>query len=421
MTTNRHLISEQMLVRHVTLLDRGSSIPFFTKQFVVDAGTVAVMTVGGAYKETLQPGTYFLNRYKRRRDVQSHVVNDKIQNFMVTTNREFTIQNPVPVEINLNLSIEYQVSDPIKVALEIDQPLGALFDRTIQAVRGAIVYASIDEIRQQGHGIAQTTLQNLRAMKLPSVIGIDVINVMTTSIKATDTGSDELANLQMTEMKRAREHQMDQQMLASTQVTWEWMLLNRPEIAQQLIAQHGALAKEMLDKGILDPSGQLNSPTGSSGMNVAGIMNQLGPGQFMSGGGFPSAGVPTQSHMGGQPQLGHSPQQLQPPQQQDVHTRMSKEIELIKSLPGAIVEAKAGVNEHGIPDNSYNLRVQLPRRSGGMLEIFIICMQGYPEQQPIVEVLMDGQEVPVTAGALSRWQPSYYLLEIVREVQNYYG
>ena len=51
------------------------------------------------------------------------------------------------------------------------------------------MYATIDEIRTQGEGIARATLQRLQAMQLPKTLGVEIFNVLVTTIKDTDAGS----------------------------------------------------------------------------------------------------------------------------------------------------------------------------------------------------------------------------------------
>ena len=82
--------------------------------------------------------------------------------------------------------------------------------------------------------------------------------MIVTSIKATDVHEDALAAQDMKEYKKARDWQLDSQITQNSQVTWEWMLINRPEVAQQLISTYGSLAKEMIERGAIDSSGLLN-------------------------------------------------------------------------------------------------------------------------------------------------------------------
>lgn len=411
MPTNRSFINDFDIVRPAQLLEKGIPLPGLSGKYTVDEGWVAVITEGGAFKETLEPGTYFLNRYRFFRDVKAIEVDTRVQTLTVSTMREFSIQDPVTVEINLDLSVEYRVVDARRVALEVKTPLTSLYDRVIQAARGAVSYATVNEIRTQGEGIARTTLQRLQAMQLPKVIGIEIFNVLTTSIKATDAGSDALAARQMEEFTRVRDWELEQKTTAQSQVTWAWLLSYRPEVAQQMIETYGMMAKEMIDKGLLDPAGFMNKPLEGPGQTNP--MNMLG-----------ALGMPTMGLSGGQtnqPQLtapGGGGQATR--STSDIHTRIKEEIGYLKGLPGAKVEAGAGVDEDGIPDGSYNLCVTLPRSSGGQIVLYFICASGYPAQAPVVEAEINGQATPFQSATLRRWQ-GQYLIEIAREAKQWFG
>ncbi len=412
MPNNRNLINDFDIVRPTQLLDKGLPLPGLSGRYVVDEGWCAVITEGGAFKEILEPGTHFLNKYNYWRDVKAIAVDTRIQPILISTTNEFTIAQPVPVKINLDLSVEYRVSDARRVALEVKTPLTNLYDRVIQAVRGAVSYATVDEIRTQGEGIARTTLQRLQAMQLPKIIGIEIFNVLVTSVSATDTGTDVLAGQQMKEYTTARDWQLDQVMTQQSQVTWEWLLLHRPEIAQQMLATHGELAKEMIDKGLLDPAGFLNQPASGSGqVNPTNILGNLGfPGNMLPGGQGQSPQTSTQPQLSeGQSSTGG-----------DIHARMREEIGYLEKLPGATVEANPGTDGHGIPDGSYDLRVSLSRNSGGQITLYFACLPGYPQSLPAVDVEVDGQDTPFQSSTLRHWT-GQYLVEIAREAKQWFG
>ena len=103
----------------------------------------------------------------------------------------------------------------------------------IQAVRGAVVYATIDEIRTQGERLARTTLQRLQAMQLSKIIGLEVLNVLVTAIETTDTAQDPLAAQEMKHYTTMREWELEQHTTAQSQVSWEWLLVHRPDVANR--------------------------------------------------------------------------------------------------------------------------------------------------------------------------------------------
>lgn len=412
MTTNRHLLNNLEIVKPTQLLDKGLPIPFLEGKYQVDQGWCAVITEGGAFKEILQAGTHFLGRYRMFRDVKATAIDLRIKSLTVSTTREFTIAQPVPVEINLDLSVEYRVSDPRRVATEITTPLTSLFDRIIQAVRGSVVYANVDEIRTQGEGISRATLQRLQAMQLPTILGLEVLNVLTLSIKATDAGNDALAQLQMGEFAKVQDWRVENAILQQTQVTPQWLMINRPELYAQLMAGNQEIIKEMIDKGLLDPAGFLNQSANAPANNA----NQL-----LSGYGLP--GVPGMPGLP-PPQSFQNPNTLTPPQPdsvaKDIHSRMREELNYLEKLPGAKIESKPGTDHRGIPDGSYDLRIRIPRSSGGEIVIYLVCQAGYPQSAPAMDVEINGESTPFQSATLRRWA-GQYLVEIVREVKQYFG
>jgi len=264
MSNNRHLISDSEIVRPPLVLEKGLPLPFMSNKYEIDEGWVAVMSVGGAYAETLQAGTHFLAKYPFARGLKAIQVNTRLNHLTVSTLREFTIAQPVPVEINLDVSVEYRVVDARRVALEINHPLTSLYDRVLQAMRGAVVDANVDEIRRQGEGIAMTTLRRLNAMRLPDTLGVEVLNVLVTSIKATDAGNDALARLQFDHLQKVEAWKLDSFMTQNSRVTEEWMIIHRPEIYREIKAGNFALLKEMIDKGLLAPEAFLNERANST-------------------------------------------------------------------------------------------------------------------------------------------------------------
>ena len=343
MTTNRERVDNTIIKQPAVALKRGL-IPGFQGRYVVDQGWIAVVTEGGSYKETLQPGDHSLDRYKYNRDIKMTNVNTKIQTLAVVTNGEFKVQQsvagqmPLIIDVDLSLSVEYQVSDPLRVAMEFERPVTALFDRVIQATRDAVSFLSINEVRMGGASIARTIQQNLQGMLLPKTIGIEVFGVFITEIQPLNPGQDALAQVAWNNYTAINDWQRDAYMTQNSQVTWEWLLINRPEVAQMYIAQYGELAKSMIDKGMLNTAEFLTGPPGSS---------------------------PTAAD-------GNPP----PPTLLD---RMKEERGYLEKLPGARVELRGGVDRSNTPDGSYVMRLEVPRTSGGQLEIIFDCPPGYPK------------------------------------------
>lgn len=405
MANNRHLIIEPTLVSPPQLLDKGLPIPVLRGRYMVDEGWCAVVTVGGAFKEILEPGQYYLDRYSMWQDVKAIRVDRRIKTLTVSTTREFTIAQPVPIEINLDLSVEYRVADPRRVALEMSTPLTSLFDRVIQAMRSAVVYATIDEIRTQGEGLARAALQRLQAMQLPSTIGLEVLNVMVTTIKATDAGSDALARLQFEALQQIEKWKLDAAITSQSQVTMSWLIQTGHPLAQQILelaAKYGMDPNDLLSRSL--GSGQASS-LGSSNIMGRSVPNLLSPG-MASGPALPSARQDSTRSQGGA----------------DVHDRIREDVSYLEKIPGARVHAKAGMDNSGIPDGSYDLKVDMPRSSGGTITLYLECPAGYPSRAPMLAIDVDGQAASFQSAVLRRWTgQGQYLVEIAREVKQYFG
>lgn len=395
MANNRDLIDNSDILLPEQALERGWSLPGFRNRFLVQDGWQAIILEGGIYKETLDSGEHFLDRYAARRDLRAILVDTRLQPLNIETSREFTIDKPVSVQIDLALSVEYRVCDARRVALEVKTPLTNLFDRVIQAVRNIIGYVTYDEVRRNGEEIAALTLQRLQAMQLPRVLGIEVYNVFVTRIRALDAAGDVIAGRGLKEYETIRDAQVDQALTQGTSVTWEWLLRHRPEIAQQMIANHGMLAKELVEKGLINPT--------------AAVLNQ------------PLGAPPDPTHLLGSvyPAGGSQPAQhpILPASSQDIHARMREEVNyLTNGFPNANVQTKPGTDQQGIPDGSYDLRVQVSRVSGGTIDIYITCPASYPQSPPVaIDVEVNDQPVSFQSSILSRWHRNY-LVEIVREV-----
>lgn len=415
MTTNRNLLNNSEIIKIVGILSKGLPLPFLEGKYVVNQGWCAVITEGGAFKEILQPGTYFLGHYHMFRDVKATEIDMRMKTLTVSTLREFSIAQPLPIEINLDLAVEFRVADPQRVATEITTPLTSLFDRVIQAVRGSVVNAHVDEIRTQGEGIARSTLQRLHAMQLPSTIGLEVLNVLTTSIKATDAGSDALAQLQMSEFTKVQDWRVDNAILSQSKITPEWLMVNRPELYAQIMSGNKDIILGMVDKGMLDPAGFLNQPTTAAAYNPFDLLSGFG---VMGIPGMPglNPGQPSQSSASTNGQ--NNP--LLSSGKQDIHSRIREELTYLEKMAGIKIDSKPGMDGRGIPDGSYNLCVSIPRNSGGDIILYFACQADYPTVVPFMEVEVNGEATPFQSATLRRWN-GQYLVEIVREVKQYFG
>ena len=404
---NRHIIDESDLVHFDQLLNRGIPLPLLGGKYEVKEGFRAVILVGGNYEETLNPGFYHLSKYQMFRDIRAIVVDLRTKQLNITTSREFQIDKPVPVQLNLDLTLEYKVSDPRKVALEIDLPLHALFDRVIEAARPIVSNSNIDEIRRMGEGIAQKTLLRLKSMQLNKTIGIEVLNVLVTSITALDAGDDVLSQQGLDEYRRVRDWQVDTEMLRQSQMSPEWLIANRPEIYQQLIAGRTEIIRDLIDKGlIIDPASVLNSPLNTEHNSPSSLIDSLIPG------------------------ISTNNSQITDPNRKlleniantttDIHSRMKEEYIYLEKLPNTNVKMEPVLDNNGIPEGTYKLLIETSSSSGKNVVCYIFCDSDYPAIPPSVDIEVDGEDTPFESSILRHWKRNY-LVEIVREAASFVG
>ena len=174
-----------------------------------------------------------------------------------------------------------------------------------------------------------------------------------------------------------------------------------------VIAQYGELAKTMIEKGMLNTAGFLNAPPGSSPTSSgSGAIPNLVAGMP----GMPGA-------PGGAPQLPAGGGPAAP----SLLDRMREERSFLEKLPGAKVELRSGVDRSNTPDGSYVMRLEVPRTSGGQLEIIFDCPPGYPKEKPSVDVLVNGQPTPFQSAALNGWRGVEYLTEVARDIRQRLG
>jgi hypothetical protein len=403
MTDNRYSINDLDLVRPEQLLDQGIPLPLLSGKYEVKEGFCAVITEGGVYKETLAPGFYYLYKYKMFRNIRAVVVDMRIKQLTISTNRKYQIKFPVPIQLDLDLVVEYKVRDARMVALEIDQPLHALFDRVNMVINPIVSVATYDEVNLRREDFAARVLQGLKGMQLQKTIGIEVLNVIITNLKALDSGEDALSQQSMDEFQTFRNWQLDSAILQNSQMDIRTMLLQAsPDERIKII-------RDLIDKGYMDPAGGfLVQPSSKSNANPSQIFNNL-----LAGNNFSS---PQQARLestyGFQNNNNLSTQNNQG---QYTQSRMNEEINLLKTLPGAHVDVKSGTDSNGLFNGSYIVRVDMPKSSGGTIVCVFSCGPNFPDTPPRYAVEVDGEDTPFESSNVRGWRKQY-LFEIVREV-----
>jgi regulator of protease activity HflC (stomatin/prohibitin superfamily) len=411
MPNNRATINDFDILRPAETLSKGIPLPGLDGRFEVGEGWVAIVTEGGAFKEILGPGTHFVSKYHFWRNIRQTQVNTKINRLPVISTREFAIGEPSAVEVNVELSVEYRVTDPRRVAMEMSAPLTSLWDRVHSSVGNVVAMCTHDELRTRGEGVARVVMQRLQGMQLPVTLGIEIFNVFVTALKPTDAGSDALAKLQFKEFEQRRAWQTQNEMLSQSQITPQWLLINQPEIYKQILAGNTEVLKAYIEHQGGDPARILQqfatgAPFDLPGMGPPGMQMPFGGnGQPAVGSGFTP------------PRLGAgSPSSTGP----DALARIREEVELLRKIPGASVEARAGQVD-GLPDGTYGVEARVPRPAGGMLTLRFDCSAQFPSTAPMLEVMLDDQPSAFNSVVARQWGTHRYLVEIVNEARQYFG
>lgn len=386
MPNNSSEISNRDIVCPPEVLDQGLPLPGLDGRIEVQEGWVAILTEGGAFKEILGPGTHFLNKYHHWRTLRATHVNTRINRLQMRSSREFRISSPIKIEIDLDLTVEYRVSDPRRVALEFSDPLTSLWDRIHKAVGGVVTQCTHDELYTQGEGIARITLQRLQGMQLPVTMGIQVHDVFVTRLDPTDAGRDELAKWQSQTYIRAQEWLNEARMLADSQMSVQWLVLHAPDILKEWIRGNQAILQATIEHGGWDPADVLR--------RFATETHVAPPGMDL--------GLPEPKWTLSDP----------PPILVEPESRVREEIELLRKQPGAQVEARAD-----LVGGTYAVNVKIPRPSGGTISLMFSCPSGFPSHPPLLDIELDGEPTSYTPSTLRRWDDRHYLNEIVNEVK----
>lgn len=408
MTTNRGSVSDLEIIQPPVSLRPGCLRWFgLGGTYEVPEGKRAVVVEDGIFREILEPGCYSLSRYGTRRNVQTTLVDVRRRTLTISTMGEFTIFKPVPVQIDLDFNINYQISDPRRVVLEIDQPLTELFDRTIVAARDALGHLSSEEVRKDSRGIGSQIQRSLEAMNIPVALGIRISDVLISSIKIRDTTGDILATNELKTYLELQDAQRAEAITQRTTINWAWFLVNRPEIAQQLIAQHGNLAQAMFEKMGAQALDLISGSPGQSMFGqLPGSITATPPGLISPPVSPQTPYAPPQITSGGNPRV-------------DIHARMREESAYLKPFPRLTLQMQPGADSQGILNGSYEVYITVPSPSGQPIEILVICPIGYPQRPPMsVDVNVRGQPIAFRSQLLACWMGNY-LIEIVREVQAY--
>ncbi len=406
MTSNKALINEFELVSPPTTLDRGSLLPLIGGRYQVDEGFKAVITVGGTYKETLGPSHYDLHKYRAFRDIKSYLVDMRQKTLEMTTKREVkTAGKPVPIDLELNMTIYYQIENARMIALEVHEPLTKLFEIALDAASATLVHWDINMVRMNRAGLGEAVLKKLKADNLPKILGISVSKVIVTKLAAMDMGDDVLAQQVMDQYTTMQNWQVDSYIAANSNPNEAWLLQNGHE--NLLIAREEAKVKlltELIDKGWGDNAAFLNQAAGSDFSDPTEILKQ-----FVDDGN------------NNREQVYDNTKKLNTGTSQNALLRIKEDkVHLQKKSGLGEISILAQNDDSGIPTGGYFVTVDVPRFEAGHLFITFLCDLNYPNSAPKVSVELNNNALDFSSEIISHWRQEY-LIEILHEVFSFLG
>ncbi len=377
----------------------------------VEEGQAAVITIDGKYRETLPPGPIYLAKYPVFTQCKIYRVDTKDRQLTISTTGELTIQHPAPVLVDLSTVVTYRVADPKVVALEVEQPLAALFDFTMDGMRDAVRRMKFDDFLVGGQA-AGWILQRLRARGLREYLGIEIVHVNVSHIGANervrelmadeslrqrevDVQLGEQAARAQADMQLQLEQAYNQRDIAKlTDLSPAYLALYNPELFETVFGNRRVTDElrlqalvEMSKMGVISPSAL---PEGGQDLSEA-LVKMLG-------------GTPT----GEAPAL--------PPGGGTVESGMQRLQNEYTALKDAGFNASLGQLDSG----EYAMLVALQDAEGHTLNIYMVYPDQYPSQSPQVFVELDGREEQYQSATLRNWSPEYTVVDLVSEIMRYY-
>lgn len=410
MTTNKSEIMENL----VTGPEVVTGIKAFQKKRV-DEGEAAIVTLDGKYRETLPPGPIYLAKYPVLTQCKMYFVDTRDRQLMVSATGELTIMHPAPVLVDLSVIVTYRVTEPKTVALDVEKPLGTLFDFTLEAMRGAVQKMKFDDFLVGGQA-ASWILQALRGRGLREYLGIEIINVNISHIgpnervrrlmeneglrqREVDAELREQATRHQAEMQRQLDEAYNQRDVAKMiELTPEYMALYKPELFTTVFGNRQVTDElrmqaliEMAKMGVISPS------SGAGGAQALSdtLLGMLG-------------GSPAQVLGGGAPQL------MGPGATENARQRLSREHATLQSGGYHTTLKKLDSGE-------YVMLVALQDDEGSSLNIYMVCNDRYPASPPQVFVELNGNQEEYQSALLRNWTADQSAIDVVSEVMQYYS
>lgn len=374
--------------------------------FRVYEGRAVVVLANGRIHEVLHAGGYHALSFPMTKRIDVYSINMRERTLDITTTNEFTLfyvtptGEKLPVKVDLDMAVTYQVTNPERVAVEVDRPVTMLYDAVLESMRSIVSsYGKYHDFLSGGQG-GYMVLQQLQNRGVEESLGLRVANVQITRL----AGAEELDNLflggfiatqearvkaEATAIEQRNQLALDIERAVTnrdiarlTELTPQYVLQHRPELYPQLFgdrAQTDALRMQSLMEIF-----KLNPALGTAGSDS--FQQAL---QYMLTGTVPPASSPVASSA--------RPQELP---LNSALTRLQEEVRVlqVRGLGNNVTFRE----DTGV----YYITIKLRNAQGETLNIYFICSPQYPYEPPKMFLEYNGKETPFYPDALTNWSAS---------------
>jgi len=377
----------------------------------IDEGVAAVVTLDGRYRETLPPGPIHLATFPVLTQCKLYYVATRDRQMQVSATGELTIMHPAPVLVDLSVIVTYRVVEPKIVALEVDKPLGQLFDFTLEAMRGAVQSMKFDEFLVGGQA-ANYILQALRKRGLREYLGLELIHVNISHIgpneRVRKLMEDQVLNPLQVDIDlqaQAARHRADlQQQLDDAynqrdvakliDLSPAYVALYKPDLFPTVFGNRQATdalkMQALIDlarAGAISPSAGTGGGQALTDLLLASLGGMPSPLPQLTGAGAGSV--------------------------ESAGTRLRRELGLLKS-------GNYNTTLKQLDTGEYAMVVALRDEEGHRLNIYLRCNERYPAHPPQVFVELDGAQEEYESALLRNWTAEKSAIDIVDEVIEYH-
>lgn len=412
--------------------------------FRVMPGTAVVVIGNGQVLKVLSEGSYHALSFPVMSRIDLFVVNVRECILNIETTKELNLfyqpagkdaTEGIPIQVDLHVSANYQVVQPDRIALYVDQPVTMLYDTILESMRSIVAYTRYRDF-QAGGNAGYMIAQQLQQRGVEANLGIRVSNVQITHL----SGAQELDRAMMDAYIKPQTTQIEAQIEAIRQRNQMQLDMERAtthrDISQMIELTPAYVAQFLPDQyerifgnRALTDQQRLQALTDLARAGMLGTM--MGDGDNMQA--FQGAlqhmltGVPPAPPQPAPPLMGSAASQTGLPPQLGggsgssggsfAYTtglkRLQEEVSVMLDQGwNASLKNDAG---------TFYVYVRLSdTQTQQNLDIYFLCTTQYPQQPPTMFLELNGIQQSYTPTALMHWTPQTSLIDLVGAVVTAY-